>query len=269
VLTPPFLSLSTDTEALALVQRGALVVVNHSGGKDSQAMLIKIRALVPAAQILVVHAHLPEVEWADTEAHARASAEGLAFVVTRSRKTFFEMVEHRGNWPSPQQRQCTSDLKRGPIEREVRRWIKTHDLPGLVLNCMGMRAEESSKRAKLQPFRQRPDKATTSGAIREWWDWLPIHHYQVGEVFGAIEAAGQQPHWAYSKGMSRLSCCFCIMASAHDLRIAAAENPALYARYVETEKRLGKTVFMRGKAPVGLEEVTGTPARIHLPLVAA
>lgn len=260
---------TTDADAMQLVQRGALVVVNHSGGKDSQAMLLKIRALVPAEQILVVHAHLPEVEWAGTEEHARYSAGELPFVVTRSRKTFFEMVNHRGNWPSPQLRQCTSDLKRGPIERAVRQWVKAHNLPGLVLNCMGMRAEESSKRAKLQPLKQRPDKATASGAIREWWDWLPIHHYTVGEVFGDIEAAGQVPHWAYGKGMSRLSCCFCIMASAGDLRVAATENPGLYARYVETEKRLGKTVFMRGKAPVGLEEVTGIPARIHLPMVAA
>ena len=49
-----------------LIARGALFVVNHSGGKDSQATLLAIRAQVPARQILVIHAHLPGVEWPGT-----------------------------------------------------------------------------------------------------------------------------------------------------------------------------------------------------------
>jgi hypothetical protein len=46
-----------------LVRRGALFVANHSGGKDSQAMLIKLLEIVPASQMIVVHAALGEVEW--------------------------------------------------------------------------------------------------------------------------------------------------------------------------------------------------------------
>ena len=36
------------------VHKGALVVVNHSGGKDSQAMYQVIKSMVPADQIVVV-----------------------------------------------------------------------------------------------------------------------------------------------------------------------------------------------------------------------
>ncbi len=85
-----------------LIRAGALFVANHSGGKDSQA---------------------------------QAEHAGLPFVVAHAVKTFFDMVEHRFKvrpgpnsscWPSASNRQCTSDLKRGPIEREVRRYAKAN-----------------------------------------------------------------------------------------------------------------------------------------------
>ena len=50
-------------EIKALIARKALFIVNHSGGKDSQAMTIKLRRLVPAEQLLVIHADLPGVDW--------------------------------------------------------------------------------------------------------------------------------------------------------------------------------------------------------------
>jgi DNA sulfur modification protein DndC len=76
-------------------------------------------------------------------------------VIAHPSKTFFDMVEHRGMFPSPSTRQCTSDLKRGPIEREIRRYLKAHpEFGGLVVNCMGMRAEESPGRSKLQTFKR-------------------------------------------------------------------------------------------------------------------
>lgn len=58
-------------------------------------------------------------------------------VVRNPNKTYLEMVRARGKFPSAQFRQCTSDLKRGPIQKFIRR------LPYQVLiNCMGLRAQE-------------------------------------------------------------------------------------------------------------------------------
>jgi len=45
-----------------MIDAGALVVVNHSGGKDSQAMMLELAARVPSSQLLVVHAPLGDVE---------------------------------------------------------------------------------------------------------------------------------------------------------------------------------------------------------------
>jgi DNA sulfur modification protein DndC len=251
-------------EIQTLIDRGALFVVNHSGGKDSQAMLIELRAVIPARQLLLIHADLPGVDWENIREHIEETAGGLPLIVCRAVKTFFEMVEHRGAFPTPQLRQCTSDLKRGPIEREIRRYLAKHpEFRGLVVNCMGLRAAESDARSKLETFKL---NRKNSVAGREWYDWLPIH--EIGdrrgtEIFQIIADAGQKPHPAYAAGMTRLSCCFCIMASKQDLRTAALLKPELFAKYVETEKRLGQTMMMpRGGVKLGLEEITGIKAEL-------
>lgn len=243
------------SKIIELRDRGALFVINHSGGKDSQAMTPVIRQLVPIEQILVIHAHLPEVVWEDAWDHVRNTCAGLELLQVEAVKTFFDMVEHRRMWPSPKYRQCTSDLKRGPIEKAIRHYLRDHPkFGGLVVNCMGLRAEESNQRAKATRLKY---VARNSKAGRTWWDWLPIHDWKLDDVWSCIAAAGQKPHWVYSEGLSRFSCCFCIFSSKSDMQVSARLLPELYGRYVHTEKRLGHTMNMEGR---GLEEVTGIPA---------
>lgn len=243
----------------ALRDRGAIFVINHSGGKDSQAMRIIIERTVPRDQLLVVHADLPGADWAGTFEHVQYDCEGLEIVKASAVKTFEDMTVRRGYWPSPSCRQCTSDLKRGPIEREIRRWIKRTGHCGIVVNCMGMRAEESSGRAKLETLTYHK---RNSVAGREWYDWLPIHGMLEGEVFDTVAADGKRLHFAYSEGMTRLSCIFCVMASKADLATAARINPETFAQYVATEKVIDQTFVMPSKSRGRrwLEEVTGVQA---------
>ena len=255
----------------ALIERGALFVANHSGGKDSQAMFAYLRAHVPAAQIRVVHADLGRVEWAGALTHIEATVDGVPVDVARSRRDLLQMIEERGMFPSPSLRQCTSDLKRGPIERQIRAIVRDRIASGmdearagLIVNCMGMRAQESSSRAKLEAFKL---SERNSKAGREWYDWLPIHDWTIGDVFGAIAAAGQQPHPIYATGMSRFSCCFCVMANQADLKTAARlsvtnpelfNDPGLYREYVRLERATGQVMLMPKKGVrLSLEEVTG------------
>lgn len=221
-----------------LVAQGAVFFCNTSGGKDSQAMNIFLHDHVPASQIVLIHAHLPEVEWEGTEEHVRRYPMGSEVYVVQAGKTFLQMVEHRQKFPSAQQRQCTSDLKRAPIQKFIRNYMKERGLT-LAVNCMGLRAQESTSRAKQDPFRL---NNSLSVAGRTVYDWLPIHDWKVEDVWASIERAGQTRHWAYDHGMSRLSCVFCIMSKQSDLKIAAALNPELYARYNEVEERLGFTL---------------------------
>lgn len=239
-----------------MLDAGALFVVSHSAGKDSQAMLVKLRDMgVPESQMLIVHADLGDVEWAGNVDHIKRYAGTIPVITAVAKTNFWDMVERRQMFPSPSQRQCTSDLKRGPINREVRRYLKAHpEFDGRIVMCMGLRAQESAARAKKQPVTY---SASNSKAGRTWYEWMPILDWTEDQVFTAIRDAGEEPHYAYGLGMSRLSCCFCIMASKNDLIVSAKANPALYRRYVETEKRLDHTLSMSRKP---LEEITGVIA---------
>jgi DNA sulfur modification protein DndC len=254
------LMLEVPSAVQAFIEAGALFVVNNSGGKDSQAMQALLRQIVPASQLLVIHAHLEGEEWSGTWEHVLAMSKGLRTIKALPTKTFEQMVEHRGMFPSPANRQCTSDLKRGPIEREIRRFLKDHpEFGGQVINCMGMRAQESPARSKLQVWKK---SAGNSIAGRTWYDWLPIHDLTVEQVFQVIAGAGQTAHWAYAAGASRLSCMFCIMASKADLTVAARLNPEAYAQRVRLERRVGHTINMGG---VPLDQVVGIPLAAEQP----
>lgn len=237
-----------------LINKGYIFCVNHSAGKDSQAMFHYVHRHVPAAQIIVIHALLPDVEWDGVEEHVNNTTLGLPVLTCKSRRTLLQMIEERGMFPSPSNRQCTSDLKRGPIERTIRR--TGHKL---IVNCMGMRAQESPSRSKLISFKH---NESNTNSKRDWYDWLPIHDWLIDEVFAAIAFVGQKPHWVYEKGMSRLSCCFCIMSNKQDLTIAAQLNPELYRRYVNLEKSTGQVMMMPTKklGKLSLEDITGIKA---------
>ena len=248
------ISLTPPKAVLEARKAGALFVISHSGGKDSQAMTALLRGFVPPDQLMVVHAHLRDVDWPDAEEHARRTSHGLEFHRVEAKRSFFELVAHRRSFPTPRSRWCTSDLKREPINKWLRRLCRERNLP-FVVQCLGMRAEESTARASRPVFSC--DKRLTIPA-RRVYQWLPIHHLTEAEVFAAIRSAGQTPHWAYAEGMSRFSCCFCIMAKRRDLQIAGRLQPALLRRYVGEEKRLGFTL----QAGRTLEETLGTQADV-------
>jgi len=247
-----------------LIDEKALFVVNHSGGKDSQAMHIKIRQMVPVEQILVIHANLPGVEWEGTEKQVYDTTKGFKTITVQAGKTFFEMVEKRTYWPSPKFRQCTSDLKTGPIEKAIRHYLKENEQHNKkIVNCMGIRSQESCMRAKRESFKL---SVKNSRAGREWFDWLPIFDMSEVEVFAMIKEAGEKPHWAYAAGMSRLSCAFCIMSSKKDLVTAAKLNPELYVKYCEMEKKIDQTFVMPSKkhGRQFLPQVTGVAPLISI-----
>jgi DNA sulfur modification protein DndC len=248
------------------IDNNFLFIINHSGGKDSQAMYLYLKAMgIPSSQIMLVHADLGRVEWSNLKPWIKSICDeplhvALPFDKNGDSKDLLDRVwaKHQSNqeqgkdrppWPSPAMRWCTSDFKTGPIQREIRQYMKANGFKKAI-NCLGMRAEESPRRAKLEPFKLNKD---LSKAGREVYDWLPVFSWSTGEVFQYIEANGQKPHQMYLEGMTRLSCRFCIMANKADLTIAAKQSPELYREYVMMERRTGYTM-QQGKS---LEETTG------------
>lgn len=227
-------------EIQGLIELGALFVINDSAGKDSQAMKIKLMEIIPHNQLVIVHANLPEVEWEGNMEHIQKYSGNIPVYEVQANKTFFEMVAHRGKFPSPKYRQCTSDLKRGPLQKLIRNYAKKHGFR-YVVNCTGIRAQESAARKKKKPFEYKPK---LSAKHRAWYEWMPIFNMLLEEVWDTIRNAGQLPHYAYGLGMKRLSCVICIMACDSDIKIGAKHNPKLAQRYIEEEERLNFTLSM-------------------------
>lgn len=227
-----------------------LILINTSGGKDSSVISFLVSRLAEKQgvkdRIVLVHATFPE-EWEGTVDLVKTQAEQLGLpleVVTRG-ESLLDYVLRRGMWPSWSARFCTSDFKRGPINKVITRRAPGKDRQARVLNVMGMRAEESPARSKLTPFSQ--DKRRSNGR-RIVDTWLPIHAMLETEVWETIHTNNLPQHPAYAHGMSRLSCCFCPLASRKDLLTAGRYNRRLLKAYVEVEKKIGH--LFRHKDPI-------------------
>ena len=106
----PAADLQVPPECRDMIRRGALVAVNHSGGKDSQSMTILLARIVPHDQLVVVHAPLGQVEWPGTVEHIENTIPAgvpLIFARTASGKSLLERVEERRKFPGPRTRFCT------------------------------------------------------------------------------------------------------------------------------------------------------------------
>jgi 3'-phosphoadenosine 5'-phosphosulfate sulfotransferase (PAPS reductase)/FAD synthetase len=224
------------------------ILVNSSAGKDSQAMLDMLVDLATTAGVLdrlvVVHCDLGRVEWPGTRALAERQARhyGLRFEVVSREQGLLEQIEERGMWPDAKNRYCTSDHKRDQVaplmtalanEHRARAGKKAHCR---ILNCQGLRAQESRERGQKSPFTR---DTRTSNGLKTVDIWYPIYLWTLDQVWARITASGVEHHPAYDLGMKRLSCVFCVFADAHSLTIAGRHNPALLDAYCAVEERIG------------------------------
>ncbi|XOV92185.1 MAG: phosphoadenosine phosphosulfate reductase family protein [Bacteroidota bacterium] len=249
-----------------------LFVCNHSGGKDSQAMFKWMYDHLPHEHIIVIHAELPGADWEGTLEHVQKTCEDIPVFSVKANKTFFEMVEHRGMWPSPAFRQCTSDLKTAPISKFIRKYCKEQGYD-LVYNCIGLRAEESDPRALKDSFRL--DKKLTTKK-RKVYTVLPIHDYSTADVFASYgitledlanrrklyqlgnkyKAIMAWPFiYTYVAGMSRHSCKICIMSKKGDLLCSAREDPEHFKQYIKKEKEIEHEFINPGHSTPSLSTI--------------
>jgi len=104
-----------------------LILINTSGGKDSQTMLEEVvrtarRLRIPKQKLVVVHADLGVVEWPGTRELAQEQTKhyGLRFEVVKYKNAegeHHDLLEHileRGMWPDSQSRYCTSNFQAIP-----------------------------------------------------------------------------------------------------------------------------------------------------------
>jgi 3'-phosphoadenosine 5'-phosphosulfate sulfotransferase (PAPS reductase)/FAD synthetase len=288
--------LAFTDEIRAELAAGAVLAVGISGGKDSQALLTAVvrehRANRWPGELFAIHADLGRAEWEQTLPHCQALCDrlGVRLVVVRREKgdlvdRWQERLEKLAGtgkpfWSSAQARYCTSDMKRGPIDKYLRQFPR-------VISVEGIRADESTARAK-KPVSEVRDQITTRE--RRAFTWNPLLYWNKEDVWAACgtshfdlqrrqslyregreEAAlsGWPCHPAYVFGNERLSCALCVLASKNDLVNGAKHNPALYQTLVAMEERSGFS-FRADLALSSLPVFTGaTPAPPLAPHIAA
>ncbi|MEU7822959.1 phosphoadenosine phosphosulfate reductase family protein [Catellatospora sp. NPDC049133] len=219
------------------------IIINSSGGKDSQACLDVVVQAARAAgaldRVVVLHCDMGRMEWPGTLHLARrqAAAYDLPFFVRK--RVGLELLEYirsrvQKRWPDARNRFCTSDFKRGVGAKFITEQVAGLDLGRRprVLYVMGMRGAESCARAAMTPFEV---MARWTSRNREVWQWLPLHDWTTDQVWHRIRSAGTPVHPVYSYGLSRASCSLCVLASIPDLMRACQLVPDLAAEYTQAE----------------------------------
>lgn len=215
------------------------IVINFSGGKDSCVMLAFICEKYPDLKKHVVFADTGwEHKGAEDWCREIAGRFGLALNVVRNpNKDFLSMVRNRGKFPSPKHRQCTSDLKRGPIQT----WIR-NNCGKVVINCMGLRASESANRSKKAKLCRNKELTNSKRTV---WDWLPIKEMSDAEVFAYLDQRGIPLHPVYSY-LKRFSCRVCIYTSVDDLRKVQDNDPEAISIISNLEREINFSIKPEG-----------------------
>lgn len=186
------------------------VVASVSGGKDSTALMLALReSEIPARYVFA------DTGWeaAETYAYLDLLRQRLDVVidVVGVDGGMVERVRHRAGFPARMQRWCTRELKLQPLRAY-------HDELGVeTINAMGVRAEESERRAAM------PEWADDE----EWggWVWRPLMRWTVADVLAIHHRHGVPVNPLYTRGHDRVGCYPCIYSRKDEIAIIAANSP--------------------------------------------
>ncbi len=193
----------------------------------------------------------------------RTAKDAAGELVPYSLLTF---IAERGMFPARGRQFCTSDWKTrrifaawAPLVRQLRPAVGQ---PVRILNVLGLRAEESSERAKRPAHR-----AVLSTRERHVDEWLPIRDWSTREVRAVCDGSGIEHSWTYDSvpgagdwsGSTRCSCSICILGGRPDLLLAARRRPRLTALYAEVE-RVRRHRFRQDLAIAELIELAKRPS---------
>lgn len=242
----------------------AKVIVQFSGGKDSQACLIKAVKDFGRKNITAVFC---DTGWEHpvTYDHIKDVCAQLdvQLITLKSSKYdgFVDMAIKKGRFPSTKARFCTVELKVKPMIDFI---LSQED--SLII-VQGIRAAESAARSKFEMecsyFKEYFDNKTKSlynkKAVKEWCKThdasvlRPIFRWSAQEVIDYILANGQRPNPLYERGYSRVGCLPCVMCRKLDARLVS-KDALMSVRLIAAEERMavearGSSFFPPGYIP--------------------
>ena len=170
---------------------------------------------------------------------------------------YLDLCILKGRFPSRNAQFCTSELKEFPIFRQA---LAPMLRAGPVLQWLGIRAEESTRRAKQPKFNRHE-----SGSMI----WRPIFRWTLDDVWAMHRKHGLAPNPLYAQGMTRVGCFPCINCHKGELRAIAENFPEHIDRIAAWEnvvarasKHQSANFFAPMKDPTDRDR-PGTGSRIH------
>ena len=244
------------------------VIVQFSGGKDSQACLIKACEDFGANNVTAVFC---DTGWEheQTYSHVKeiASKLGVDLIILKNESVdgMYGLCKRMKWFPDSQNRMCTVQLKIWPMID----WILEQNKHLVIIQ--GIRAKESAERAKFDVecsyFSEYFDdthkkRLYRKRDVKEWCKThdasvlRPIFHWTAQQVIDYILSHGQHPNPLYERGASRVGCFPCIFARLSEIKIVARDE-RYKQRVIDLENEVnlsrdkGKeaSFFCKGKIP--------------------
>lgn len=168
-----------------------------SGGKDSQAtqeFLLHLRKLHGwTGELYAIHCNLGRADWKTTQPFVEAQCKkaGLKLVTVKAQSDLLAIIYKRylkllqenrqvPHFPSAAARYCTKASKIEPTDKHLR--SAGHKL---IINVMGIRAEESTSRAKKPAVYLRPSLCSERFAVK----YCELHTKKIKKYWLPVEEA--------------------------------------------------------------------------------
>ena len=163
---------------------------------------------------------------------------------------YLDLCMWKGRFPSSQSQFCTEHLKDLPIGLQV---VGPMLKEGMVLQWLGMRAEESERR-RLQPRFNHHENGSMI--------WRPIQAWTEADVWAMHRRHGLLPNPLYSLGAKRVGCWPCVNCGKDELRLFDSLTPWDVDRIAEWERVVG-LCSKRGQATFFAPKEKGVPIGIR------
>ena len=168
-------------------------------------------------------------------------------------KDFPDLVRGRKRVPSPKRSYCTSELKVIPTIEYIQ------SLDDEVTNFVGIRAEESPRRAKMPEYNY--DESY------DCWIKRPIFNWTAPQVFEIHRRFNWEPNPLYKRGVSRVGCYPCIKSNHQDLKALNEYFPEVWDRIKSIEEINDRSFFSPKYIPARFCSRKDPKSKKHFPMV--